>query len=373
MKIAIFETEHFEGAFPVIKLFDIPGNEITVYASPGTHKRFSDLFGENAGRFNWIILSPGNRPGFFSSLYKNLKKQKPDVLYINTISNNHLLYAFVLSLLSIKRVILTVHDINCLFESRPSLNFRKAAIHWGKKKLVRQVDEFNVVSDTMIPYLKTKTKQKKTHNIPGCVFENNYSSQPIKSMVRIVVPGSLDKRRRDYEQVFQLAAIVDNEKIPLQIILLGGYSNEYGKAITERGNSFKSDHCKIITYDVEVVDQEEFDRQMDAAHFVFIPSVIDTKICGNIPEIYGITKSSGNIFDVIKHAKPFIVPAGLTISDSLRLSCFKYQNPGDVVAFLKSFITSPGKYEHWQMLALENSQNYTIEKVRERNASLFDG
>ena len=373
MKIAIFETEHFEGAFPVIKLFDLPGNEITVYTSPDTHKRFTDLFRENASRFDWVILPARGRLRFFRSLYENLKNQKPDVLYINTISNNHLLYAFVLSLLSLKTVILTVHDINCLFESRPSLNFRKAAIHWGKKKLVRQVNEFNVVSDTMLSYLQTKAKQKKTHNIPGSVFENNYSPQPVNSLLRIVVPGSLDKRRRDYEQVFQLAAIADKEKTPLQIILLGGFSDEYGKAITERGNSFKSDNCKIITYDIEVVDQEEFDRQMDAAHFVLIPSVIDTKICGNIPEIYGITKSSGNIFDVIKHAKPFIVPAGLTISDNLRLSCFKYQKPGDVVAFLKSFITSPGKYDHWQMLALENSQNYTIEKVRERNASLFDG
>ncbi|MEI9807412.1 MAG: hypothetical protein WDO16_05755 [Bacteroidota bacterium] len=44
---------------------------------------------------------------------------------------------------------------------------------------------------------------------------------------------------------------------------------------------------------------------MDTAHFVFIPSVIATKICGDIPETYGISKSSGNMFDVIKHAKPF--------------------------------------------------------------------
>jgi hypothetical protein len=372
MKIAIFETEHFEGAFPVIKLFDMPGNEVTVYTSPETYKRFKDLFGENAGRFNWAILPAGNRIRFFYSFYKNLKNQKPDILYINTISNNHLLYAFVLSRLSVKRVVLTVHDINCLFESRPSLNFRKAMIHRGKKKLLRQVDEFNVVSDTMIPYLQTKAKQRKTHNIPGSVFENNYSPQPVNDLLRIVVPGSLDKRRRDYEQVFQLAAIADEEKISLQIILLGGYPDKYGKAITERGNGFISDHCKIITYNAEVVDQEEFDRQMDAAHFVFIPSVIDTKICGNIPETYGITKSSGNIFDVIKHAKPFIVPAGLAISNNLRLSCFKYQHLRDVPAFLKSFITSPEKYDHWQILAFENSQDYTIEKVRERNVSLFE-
>src|SRR5258705_13508065 len=102
MNIAIFETEHFEGAFPVIKLFDIPGNEIIVLTSAETHKRFLDLFGNDAGRFKWIILSGNSKRSFFYSLYKNLKEQKPDILYLNTISDNHLLYASVLRRLNSK-------------------------------------------------------------------------------------------------------------------------------------------------------------------------------------------------------------------------------------------------------------------------------
>src|SRR5215813_4205436 len=145
MKIAVFEKEHFEGAFPVIKLFDMPGNEVTVITSPATHKRFTDLFKENSNRYSWIILPAKSKLSFFYSLYKNLKKLRPDILYLNTISDNHLLYATVLRLLNIKRVVITVHDINCLFESRPYRNFRKAVIHKGKKQLVKQADEFNVV------------------------------------------------------------------------------------------------------------------------------------------------------------------------------------------------------------------------------------
>jgi hypothetical protein len=268
---------------------------------------------------------------------------------------------------------MTVHDINCLFESRFTRNFRQAVIHWGKKWLVKQVDEFNVVAGTMTPYLQTKTKGKKTHTIPGAVFENRHCPQTITSPLRVVVPGSLDKRRRDYEQVFGLAAIADKEKLDLQIILLGGYADDYGKAIVGRAHTFRSGYSEIISYRTQVVDQDEFDRQMDAAHFVFIPSVIDTKICGDIPETYGITKSSGNIFDAIKHAKPFIVPAGLTISHRLETSCYKYNSVSGIASFLETFIASPDEYNHWQQQALENSRNYTIEKIREKNASLFTG
>src|SRR5262245_21456227 len=122
MKIAIFEKEHFEGAFPVIKLFDRPGNEVTVVTSVETHKRFSDLFGDDMKRFTWEIISREDKLGFFYSLYEILKRNKPDLLYINTISDNHLLYARVLRRLRLPRVVMTVHDINCLFESRPSWN-----------------------------------------------------------------------------------------------------------------------------------------------------------------------------------------------------------------------------------------------------------
>jgi hypothetical protein len=371
MKISIVETEHFEGAFPVIKLFDKPGNEITILTSAATYKRFLDLFGNEAGQFKWTILSAKGKLSFFYSLYKHLKKQKPGILYINTISDNHLLYAFVLQLLRLKKVVLTVHDINCLFESKPSWNFRKAIIHKGKKQLIKRVNEFNVVAETMIPYLQTKVKGKVTHNIPGAVFENRFLHQNSNGPLRIVVPGSLDKRRRDYEQVFKLAATANKENVSLHLILLGGISDEYGKSIIERADQFQSGNCTITTYNTTIVNQEEFDRQMDAAHFVFIPSVINTKICGDIPEIYGKTKSSGNLFDVIKHAKPFIVPVGLSIPGDLQTSCFKYNSIEDLINFLKRFISSPADYSEWQKQALENSKNYTIEKVRLRNASLF--
>ncbi|MBL7740195.1 MAG: glycosyltransferase [Chitinophagaceae bacterium] len=372
MKITIFETEHFEGAFPVIKLFDKPGNEITVITSEETHKRFIDLFGNNASRYRWSVLPAAGKLRFFFLLYKKLKKDRPDLLYINTISNNHLLYALVLSALSLNRVVMTVHDINCLFESRFRWNFRQAIIHRGKKWLIKKVHEFNVVSDTMLPYLQTKTNNKPAHNVPGAVFENNYHPQDTGSTLRIVVPGSLDKRRRDYEQVFELAALADKERLELQIILLGGYFDRYGKGIITRSHALISAFSEIFCYKTKVVGQDEFDKQMNDAHFVFIPSVVHTHICGDIPETYGITKSSGNMFDVIKHAKPFIVPEKLTISRQLESSCYKYHHIGDIVAFLKKIVSDPSEYPHWQQEALKNSNNYTIEKIREKNPALFN-
>jgi hypothetical protein len=369
MKICIFETQHFEGAYPVIRLFDIPGNQITVITSRESYPRFEELFRENLQRFTWIVL-PSKKSQFFYQFYRNLKKIRPDILYLNTVSNNHILYAFILSLLNLNRVILTVHDINCLFESRSAWNFRKAIIHRGKRWLIRKIDAFNVVSDTMIDYLKTKTN-KNVIQVPGGVFEERFSRQSINKEIRLVVPGSLDKKRRNYEQVFELAFLADNYQLPLTIILLGGYSDEFGKSIVNRARQSNNNFCKIHFYELPVVDQFEFDKQLDNCHFVFIPSVIHTHICEDIPETYGITKSSGNVFDVIKHAKPFIIPRALTISSDLENSCFKYDSLENIIGFLSIFVNSPVEYQSWQKKALENSRQFSAENIRQKNLSLF--
>ncbi len=91
-------------------------------------------------------------------------------------------------------------------------------------------------------------------------------------------------------------------------------------------------------YDTRLVHQDEFDKQLNAAHFVFIPSVIDTAICFSIPEVYGLTKSSGNMFDVIKHARPFITPQSLRISTTLESSCFRYTSIDQLIGFLQDHV-----------------------------------
>jgi hypothetical protein len=373
MKIGIFETEHYEGAYPVIRLFDNAVNEVVIFTDPPTHKRFTDLFGQTASRYQWIILQrSGSRLSFFRKLYTQVKKSKPDILYINTISANHILFAVVIKLLSPLRVVITVHDINCLFQSAPSWNIRAMAHHIGKRLLIRWVRELNVVADTMVPYLAQQTQgQKIIHNIPGAIFDGHRQPPAITDHIHLVIPGSIDKKRRDYTMLWPLLEEAERRQLPLYLTILGGHADDYGKTVIEQARSFKPVYTKLQFYDTDVVDQAEFDRQLDEAHFIFIPSVVNTAICYNIPEVYGLTKSSGNIFDVIKHARPFIIPATLQIPHNLQTSAVAYKNMPDILAFLEKILREPAHYQHLLQQAILNSGEYTIPKVRARNVSLF--
>jgi hypothetical protein len=373
MKTGIFEMEHYEGAYPVIQLFDTPANQLVIFTDAATYDRFADLFKAGVNRFQWEILDRSRgKWRFFRQLYKAAKKHKLDIFYLNTISNNHLFYAWVIGALRIARVVVTVHDINCLFRSRWSLQLRQLVHHIGKKALIKRVQEYNVVSDTMVDYLRETTRgSMQIHNIPGAVFESEQATLTIEDHIHLVVPGSLDKKRRDYNQVFALLKAAEAAQLPLRVTLLGGHSDAYGKSIIQQAAALKTKYTKIKFYDEKVVHQDEFDKQLNAAHFIFIPSVIDTAICFAIPETYGLTKSSGNMFDVIKHARPFISPKALRISATLESSCFRYSSIGHLVSFLQECMQKKENYPAWQQQALANSKEYTIAKIRAKNPTLF--
>jgi hypothetical protein len=373
MKTGILEMEHFEGAYPIIQLFDMPANQVVVFTNTYTYQRFVELFKEDTERFQWVVIDKTrNRLLFFWRLYKAAQKHQLDLFYMNTISNNHLLYALMIGLLRIRRVVLTVHDLNCMFRSHWSLQPRQAVHHIGKKALIKQVKEYNVISQAMIENIREATRNiKKIHNLPGSVFRSEQSVLTINNYIHLVVCGALEKKRRDYSQVFDLVKAAEAKQLPVHITLLGGYVDEFGKSIVQKAQALNTKYARLTVYDSSHVPQDEFDKQLNNAHFILITDVIDTAICFAIPETYGRTKSSGNVFDGIKHARPFILPTPLRMPANLETSCYRYSSNEDLIDFLSGLYQNRNDYMNWQQQALTNSKEYTIDKVRARNPALF--
>src|SRR5688500_480776 len=113
MQIGIFETVHFEGAYPVIKLFDNGTNKITIFSYENSFRQFQHLFKDSMTNYSWVVKeSSESRLHFILRVYKHSRKANFDILYFNTISDNHIVYAFMILLLRKTRIILTLHDIN---------------------------------------------------------------------------------------------------------------------------------------------------------------------------------------------------------------------------------------------------------------------
>lgn len=370
MNIGIQEADHFEGIYPVIRLFDDGINHLYLFVPRSTYVRLLDLLNEDGKRITWIIQEPDESTYSFCKKIKNaVDFHQISLLYLNTISKHHLIYAWLLVKLKQLPVILTVHDVNCLFFPKFSLHPRMFLQFIGKKWLVSKVRYFNTVSTTVQPYLqKCAGNEKKVSTIPGAVFERQQHRLPSSPIMSIVVPGTIDKKRRDYEAVFNF--LDRTRELPIHLTILGGGSDEFAGEVKNKCRRYAD---KLTWFDVEIVHQELFDKYMDQAHFVWIPSVIQTQICGSIPEVYGITKSSGNIFDIIKHAKPFLFPEALTIPENLRSSGLSYQSLEDLIRQLQNYLKDPHLYTQIERKAELNSTAYTIEQIRLDNYPLFEG
>jgi hypothetical protein len=259
-----------------------------------------------------------------------------------------------------------------MFDSAPGFGLKSLVRHAGKMSLLKQVNEFNVISDTMIAYLQNRLgNDKQVHNIPGAIFGEFSNKVSLGETMRLVVPGSIDKKRRRYEEVFELARIAENNALTLQVVLLGGSTDEYGNEIIKRANAFQGNSVEIIYFETTEVDQQTYDQELDSSHFIWIPSVIETNICGTIPEVYGVTKSSGNIFDVVRHGKPFIIPHRLMIPTTLEIGCFRYRDLMEIIHFISDLFTEPYKYEELNDQAIKCCKEYNIDNIRKKHPALF--
>lgn len=374
MKIGIFETEHFEGSYPVIRLFDNGVNKIIIFTNEATFRQFRYLFANDLNRYEWIVQGANeSKYHFIRRIYQITRQRKLDLLYLNTISNNFIIYAGMIALLRKTRIVVSLHAINNYFRFKTALSLRRWVRHIGKRALIKVTKEFNVVSDTMVSYLKNKLPAGRiVHNVPGAIFDprqHQNQAPVIQNSICMVVPGSIDSRRRDYDTVLEF--LKHGKHLPVKVILLGAFASSHGDEIKKKCIQYAATHDNLLFYDHNTVDQPEFDRVMNLAHIVFMPSVINTIMVDEISETYGVSICSGNIFDIIKHAKPFLVPRELIIPASLATSAITYNRVQDIIEYIGSLLQEPDRYPALLQQALRNSGEFTIEKVRARNPTLF--
>ena len=373
MNVIIYETEHFEVAASLIKLFAAGNCNLTLIINSRVNEKLSEVFEDGNTQINKIILPKKiSRLALYQTLQKYIDKIQPDLFYLNTVSSNHILFAWLLKKNKTVRSILTVHAINCLFEPIPFLGFKKIIRYFGKRMLVNNVNEFNVISETMTGYLHNKNKKKKTiHNIPGAVFTGQQKNSILSDVINLVIPGSIDYRRRNYEEVIELIELADKTGLPVNITLAGGYYAEFGEDIINRMKKLQLVFCSLTIFGKEELSQSQFEMILLNSHFIYMPCVINTAICGKIKEVYGVTMSSGNISDAIQFARPFIAPRALRLPQNLISSCMEYSNKDELLGLLLSLFKKPDSYQKYCDEALKNSMNYTIEKIRKANPSVF--
>ncbi|WP_127129700.1 hypothetical protein [Pseudoflavitalea rhizosphaerae] len=375
MRIGIFETTHFEVAYTLIRLFNLPGNQLTVFCYAPAAEQLKYLLKNEQQHFDWVIRPETmSRARFVSIIKEEVNKAGIELLLLDSVEDNFVYYARMVRMLPGVRTILTLHDVNNYFEYHHNGSLRRFVRNFGKKRLVRAVDEFTVLSSTMEDALRSKLPSGKiVRSIPGAIFDESRYRQPgnIDDAIHIVVPGTVDEKRRNYDSVFALLESCYQQNIKVKITLLGGICNPYGLRVLAKAKAYAALHDNLIWYETEIVEQPEFDRVMQGSHFIFSPTVIDTVIFDDVQEQYGLTKSSGNVGDMIRFARPAIIPKHLRLSPEFSACVIRYEHIMEIPDQLSQIRDNPSKYIMFREAAHVCSLQFRAEVLYTRYPDLF--
>ncbi len=368
MNIAIYDPEHYEGIYPLIKLLSKPQNRLTIFTSSGSIDRLHEMLKSDFFNHKWITVEPENRSlKYFKRISSLIDVTRSDFVIFNTIASHHFFYAGIIQRLGPEKCLVTIHNLNNFFQSSPGIGLKSYLNNIGKKRLLKMVRYYNVINETLIPQLRHYLPAgKRVYNIPGGLFEQQFAPVPLSSPLTLVVPGMVDPQRRNYHQVLALSALAEQEKFPLKIILAGGMNNDYSRDLKNSIDTLQSQYTSIEYCDEPVVPQPKYDSLLARAHFIWVPSRIHFTLEKGLQEIYGVTKSSGNVFDIIRTAKPYLAPTALNMPLGMQPAGYHYQNISALLSYLQQVAQDQDKYEHLTATAQEVAREYSITAVSAR-------
>lgn len=338
MRLIIYETTHHEILPAVLDLALSCSRNTVVFLDEMAYR---NLYTESPPENRWpgvlfIQRTDGvSHRDFIRRLFAFIRQDNnaPENthLHLSSLSNNYLFLAWKLIRFSRIQVSVTVHEIN-LYRQLFFRNFRDLTESIAKYYLHRRIRKFRALIPGMKAELEKHFPRAEAQFIPSRFYTRvtiNLKSSPVK----IVVPGTVESRRRDYDFLIRFAENYlkkPGNELHVELVLLGYSGTEYGKNILSRLIGISSDCLKITYYD-HPVPSAEYSRQMYESKMIWSPVTVKTTGSRGQPEIYGITKSPGLTADLIQFPKQTLVPAEFQIPFYLEHCMVRYENETDLL------------------------------------------
>jgi len=369
MKIAIYETVHLDWVIPLAVFLKESPYSITFFV----HRKMKEdiensLNGDTLAKYNWIYPDDQHILSLYKFLDHHISIQHYDLLWLNTNDNKHITFALLKFKYKKMRLLINIHEINNFFKPRLSMNIKRLVRYISKKVLSKAADAYILNADKMKQNIEEqKLTRKPCYTVAPVYYKEDGSKQSPGDKFIVVIAGTIDERRRDYRTAIHGWKIFIEKKDPAihaELILAGGI-NRYGLEIIKM--------CKddiLLQNTVRVFDHEIpehiFQQLLSGATVLLSPQNIKTSISDNIVEEYGLTKSSGNTYDAIRHAKPYIIPRLLHIPDNIETSAVRYSGYQELAYIFRDLSNNKDALTLLRKKASENSKKYTYEGMHQQ-------
>ena len=363
MKLAIFDLQHFEMIHVLLQVLSNKENSILLFTNSKIVQKIKNL--EESFEFELINLDD------FKSFYEFYNKcadviftNKIDIVIFNTIDREYNL-AWKLIKKIPSKVFITIHNVNTWLNPPLTFNYIALKNYYFRSRMLKKTTGIIVTEDLFIKYIEdNKLYNKKILALPFTLNTKNYHHEPNKEL-RVAIPGTIDgNNRRNYE--FAISVIKKIHKIDnsIKFIFLGPVVAKEGQEVFSK-ISYLINEGLNIEHKFDIQSNRIYENEMIKCDVVFTPVVVNFKYEG-INEIYGKTKVSGVLYDMMRFQKIGIIPVEHVVPPTMITSIITYHGEVDLIEKLIELNKNRDKLKNYLKCAQVNSIYYSKAKVKER-------
>ncbi|WP_319422266.1 hypothetical protein [Pleurocapsa sp. FMAR1] len=386
--IEVSEPNHYSAVNGLLKTYaSNPHNEIIVYTLPSIKKALEENgLPENS---SLVVLNVSENQSL-KNLLKDIENTAFDRIHICTMFDNYSEFAGFKP--QTKEIWLHVHQceewynddfnraINTLI---PSLKNKDQNREYSRiiartvrdylvykplrKKILTQFDKnyqlrIIVHSQGQKEVLLKYSCQSPITVFPFAIYEGMEDLSESNQVLRICIPGVITQAKRDYLGVFKVlqenaAALSDR----LELYLLGYVTEREQPEMTDAIADLQNSGYKVLYHD-SFVYGEEFDRAIASSDLLLNNQFISK----NSTEVYGKTKESGMIFNMLRAAKPGLLPKEYNVASEFSDCTLFFDSYPHLVDLIKEIINDPQHLQQLKAAAKKLSVSYLPKNLYSR-------
>ena len=354
MVISFIELEYHLLDFDCFcKVFEQTNDDITLFVTNKIHTTFKNQ--PYAARYKWVVKKDNESVNDFFKIHFN-EINKGDWVYFNTIASNYKTY-YQLKLKG--KTILRIHNAHTYLQPLKHwyiiptfFNLFKTASYLVREflgeldvyylpKVVNKMDYYCFADENVKNYCAEKKlcdASKIFPTIPGSVFKGEFKPFEISNTIRICIPGIIDERKKNYAPVINALKLLQHGEQLVEVVLLGKPVGKYGAWVIEEFNKLSSATLKVISF-TGFVEQEKFNELMFGSHLLITPT-LETTVFRAYKEIYGKTKASGSVGEMVKYGIPNLFPDYIYFDSEMSTIINRYHHAESLAQELQHFITN---------------------------------
>jgi hypothetical protein len=349
----------------IVKVLKKQFKNITLLIRKENYNHYSQFNSEKSVQ---ILMDTGREDRIIKRKLKEIKKH--DILIFDEYFGA---FHRVSSLnFNVKKIIYIMHNSNKYYQNNFTLKPKRIIDNICRNLFLKKVDSIITMGPNIKQYVNFNQTTKPTFYIPFDYDVDSFSEINNQNKeIRIVIPGMIDNKRRDYLSLLKFLEKFYTEypNSKIRIKLLGRIVSKENVIVAELSDNINIKFDNKITYFRKFIPTEQFEEELINADYILSNVHVFNKKSDRI-EIYGTTKESGISFIIYKYEKPAIVPEAQRILSGFNSQLIKFNQYEDLFEIFKNIEKNNINYDKLKKEAEINKKVFNKKVIDEQNKFL---